>query len=632
MDFFAEQSRSRGKTTQLVILFIIAVAGIVLSVYTVIVMAFGFFSSQGTSPSTRALHWFNWDLFLAISIITVLVIAIGSIFKIIALGKGGSYVAESLGGRLINRGTTNTDERKLLNVVEEMAIASGIPVPQVYVLEGEEGINAFAAGYTTNDAIVAVTRGCMTSLTRDELQGVIAHEFSHIFNGDMRLNIRIIGLLSGILIIANIGYFIMRAGSRSRKGGAQAAIAGLGLLAIGYVGVFAGRIIQAAISRQREFLADASAVQFTRNPSGIAGALKKIGGFARGSKIKSPAASETCHMFFSSAINLLFATHPSLTIRIRRIDPSFDGKFEKSKLTVVPADELENAFQSFDAGSINSQTSRLSVDPDEITGRAGNISPQSVQYSSALLAALPDKIQNELQDIFGASAVVCALLLDANHDERENQLNILGRVAPDKTVKHIRMTAGHMKGLDPRMRLPLLDLAFPALRQMSLDQYRTLLNHIKILIEADKKISLYEFCFNEAITHRLGAAFNASSQKVTFKNLHDLVPDIINLVSVLAYAGHDNKDTEAAFKAAMYRLPARTGSGILSRDQISLQSLHETLSRLALASPGIKRTVFDACAHCVLYDKTVTVEEAELLRAIAYSMDIPVPPFLSDNC
>jgi len=503
----------------------------------------------------------------------------------------------------------------------------------VYVLDGEEGINAFAAGYTTNDAVVAVTRGCMTMLTRDELQGVIAHEFSHIFNGDMRLNIRIIGLLSGILIIANIGYIIMRTGSRSRKSGAQAAIAGLGLLAIGYVGVFAGRIIQSAISRQREFLADASAVQFTRNPSGIAGALKKIGGFARGSKIKSSAASETCHMFFSSAINSLFATHPPITERIRRIDPSFDRKSEKSKRTAAPGADRGHAFQSFDAGGINSQTSRLSVDPDEITGRAGNISPQSVSFSSALLAALPDKIQNELQDIFGASAVVCALLLDANHDERENQLNMLGHVAPDKTVIHIRMTAGHMKGLDPRMRLPLLDLAFPALRQMSVDQYRTFLNHIKILIEADKKINLYEFCFKEVITHRLGAAFNASSQKVTYKKFDDLVPDIINLISILAHAGHsDSKDTEVAFNAAMYRLPVRAGNRILPRDRISLQSLHETLSRLAFASPGIKKTVFDACAHCVLYDKTVTVEEAELLRAIAYSMDIPVPPFLSDNC
>jgi len=265
--------------------------------------------------------------------VTLLVIFIGSITKIIALAKGGSAVAENLGGRLVNASTTDRDERRLINVVEEMSLASGIPVPQVYILDREKGINAFAAGYSPNDAAVAVTRGCLTELNRDELQGVIAHEFSHILNGDMRLNIRLIGFLSGIMVLAQIGYLILRSRSSSRKGGGQIVLVGLGLVIIGFVGQLFGRMIQAAVSRQREYFADASSVQFTRNPRGIAAALKKIGGFLTGSRIQSPNAGEICHMFFGKAIRTLFATHPPLTDRIYRLQPDFNGQF-------IPTDDF----------------------------------------------------------------------------------------------------------------------------------------------------------------------------------------------------------------------------------------------------------------------------------------------------
>lgn len=631
MDFFAAQDESRGKTLRLVILFLTAVFAIILSVYTIIAVAFGFIvSSESTVHSTQGFKWFDGNLFFTVSIITVLVIAAGSLFKIIALRKGGGYVAESLGGRLVNHSTSNQDERKLINIVEEMAIASGIPVPQVYVLDDEEGINAFAAGYSPNDAVVAVTRGCLSTLSRDELQGVVAHEFSHIFNGDMRLNIRIIGLLSGILIIANIGYILLRTGSRNRKNSGQVAIAGIGLLAVGYLGVFAGRIIQSAVSRQREYLADASAVQFTRNPHGIAGALKKIGGFVKGSKIKTPAASETCHMFFSTAISSLFATHPPLSKRIRRIDASFNeetGMLQQQYSTAAHQDAGH-----FQTGKFKPHISKVSADPIKTIANAGNITPQNVSYSKTLLAAIPRAIVNEIEDIFGASVVVYALLLDQDHNERKNQLKILRRVSSDSIINHIEKTAGLLKNIDTRMRLPILDIALPALRQMSGDQYETFLSYIDILIEADNKISIYEFSFKEVITHRLGSAFNAASQKVLYKNIDMMAADIISLISVLAHAGNtDEEETGAAFKAAMDCLPLKNKTGILPVNQISFKSLHGIMSRLALASPGIKKTVFNACAYCVLYDKTVTIEEGELLRAIAYTMDIPVPPFLSDN-
>src|SRR5471032_3060906 len=276
----------------------------------------------------------NPQIFLAVALGTIAIILIGSSYKTMALAAGGSAVSEMMGGRLVKPNSTDPDERKLLNVVEEMAIASGVPVPQVYVMDDEDGINAFAAGHKPGDATVTVTRGCMKILSRDELQGVIVHEFSHILNGDMRLNLRLMGTIFGILCLAIIGRILLqtaRGGGRSR-GQNPLPILGLALLIIGYIGVFFGRLIQAAVSRQREFLADASSVQFTRNPNGITGALKKIGGLGEnGSRLAHAHSEEVSHMFFSNGISEAFIglleTHPPLPGRIRVFDPNFDGKF-----------------------------------------------------------------------------------------------------------------------------------------------------------------------------------------------------------------------------------------------------------------------------------------------------------------
>src|SRR4051794_35817745 len=275
-------------------------------------------------------------MFLVSAVSTSAVIGAGSLFKTLSLARGGRAVAELLDGRLVNPNSIDTDERKLLNVVEEMAIASGIPVPQVYVMDGEPGINAFAAGHSASDAAISVTRGCMTLLTRDELQGVVAHEFSHLLNGDMKLNLRLMGLIFGILCLTVIGRVLIQ--TRGKKN--PMPLLGLALIIIGWVGVLFGRLIQAAVSRQREFLADASAVQFTRNPLGLAGALKKIGGIAQGSQLQSDRAEEASHLFFANGLNSRFfgfATHPPLLERIQALDPSFDANYPAVVLPDVPA-------------------------------------------------------------------------------------------------------------------------------------------------------------------------------------------------------------------------------------------------------------------------------------------------------
>ncbi len=328
MDFFAQQARARKNTKVLVVYFVIAVLCIIASVYIVSLLIF--YGTASQEPDSSPVELVLWDpqLLLYVVLGTLGVVVAGSLYKTLALAKGGSAVAESLGGRLVPADPADPDERKLRNVVEEMAIAAGVPVPKIYVLDDEQGINAFAAGHTPGDAALGVTRGCITLLDRDELQGVIGHEFSHILNGDMRLNLRLMGVIFGIVCLAVVGRILLY--SRGGRGRNPLMLLGLALIVIGAIGVFFGRLIQAALSRQREFLADASAVQFTRNPAGLSGALQKIGGF--GSKVESAHAGEASHMFFGNGVGKPFlnalATHPPLDQRIRAIDPDWDGTFE----------------------------------------------------------------------------------------------------------------------------------------------------------------------------------------------------------------------------------------------------------------------------------------------------------------
>ena len=333
VDFFTAQDHARRNTGKLVLCFVLAIVVMILGIYVTALFTLHYSSDDSNGRHTEPVDWIQPEIFLAVTVVVLVVIGGGSLYKIVELRRGGEAVALMLGGRRIHPNTTDLNQRRLLNVVEEMAIASGVAVPPVFLLRDEPGINAFAAGFTPDDAVIGVNQGTLDYLTRDELQGVIAHEFSHILNGDMRFNLRLIGLLHGILLIGLIGYFLMRSSGRSssnRDSGGGIAL-GLALFVIGYAGLFAGRMIKAGISRQREYLADASAVQFTRNPESIGGALKKIGGAAEHSKMETAEAESISHMFFGDAFmrsaHSMFATHPPLQKRIRRVDPHFDGKF-----------------------------------------------------------------------------------------------------------------------------------------------------------------------------------------------------------------------------------------------------------------------------------------------------------------
>ncbi|MBW2487429.1 MAG: M48 family metallopeptidase [Deltaproteobacteria bacterium] len=626
MDFFKQQDISRTKTSWLIALFTLAVIAVTLAVYGVALTIVFFHRARQPGFAGQPFDVIQPELGLWVIGITLLIIFIGSLTKIVALAKGGPAVAENLGGRLVHAASTDVDERKLLNVVEEMALASGTPVPQVYILDREKGINAFAAGYSINDAIVAVTPSCLTLLKRDELQGVIAHEFSHILNGDMRLNIRLIGLLSGIMVLANIGYLILRSRTGSRKSGAQIVLVGLGLLIIGSIGHLFGRIIQAAVSRQREYFADASAVQFTRNPGGIAGALKKIGGFKLGSRIRSPYAGEICHMFVAKAVGTLFATHPPLADRVQRLDPVFDGRFEPLKIPdsktppptaprVKPTAEPAAAFTAGVGTVIN---------------RPGDITARGIDHSQELLKVIPADIRAELSDILGAMAVTCLLLLDEDPQIRDIQMKRLQKRAPGKLMRHLADLEVRFKTLDLQLRLPILDLALPVLRQMSAGQYAKFKTFVQILVEADARLSFFEFALQQILLHRLEANFKRPKKEIVYRSISALALETVHILSRLAHVGHRREvAAQAAFNCGWARLNITDPRWKMQpADKVSFGVLRIALQRFATASPGVKKNLLDACAHCVLHDERVTLEEAELVRAVAYALDIPLPPFL----
>jgi Zn-dependent protease with chaperone function len=551
-------------------------------------------------------------------------------------------VARLLGGRPIDPNTTDPAERRLLNVVEEMAIAAGLPVPTVYLLDNEEGINAFAAGFTPQDAVLGVTRGTMGLLNREELQGVIAHEFSHIFNGDMSMNLRLMGVLHGILVIALIGYFIlrstMRAASSNRKGGAALLalpVLGVALVAIGYVGVFFGRVIKSAVSRQREFLADASAVQFTRNADGVAGALKKIGGLATGSLIMSPHAEQASHFFFSdgklgkvrmalaggSHFDFL-ATHPPLGDRIKRIDKSWNGVYPKVEPTNFS--ELEPKPAAFDKRAAQIFTAL----PAQLTALIGTLDQAHLDYSQKLLSGIPERVRAAVHDPSAARGVVLTLLTSLEPDVRQRQFQYLSD-SDEPLAREARELVPLLESSPREIRLPLLDLALPALRRLSPAQYQAFMKHIESFVRADRQIDLFEYTLTHVLKRHLEPTFTRTRPPtVEFYALAALGKECAVLLSAVAHAGH--KEPEGARRAFAQGAKELNGLSVslLPLEQAGLVGVRDSLARLEKLSPKLKKDVMRAFIAASAFDSTITVGEGEVLRAIADSLGLPMPPFL----
>ncbi|MCS6850393.1 MAG: M48 family metallopeptidase [Gemmataceae bacterium] len=639
-DFFQRQDEARQRTAYLLILLGLGVLALIALSYFLVVVLFVGLESKPDDPT----GWFHPELLMSVAGVILLIVTGGSLLKSMELSAGGKAVALMLQGREVLPTTSDPRLRRLLNVVEEMAIASGVPLPAVFVLP-ESGINAFAAGTSPADAVVAVSEGCLTYLTRDELQGVVAHEFSHILNADVRLNMRIIALIFGILAISHVGYVLMRlaplgrSSSDSRGSGQAMWLLGLGLYLLGLAGAFFGWLIQAAVSRQREFLADASAVQFTRNPGGIAGALKKIGGLQQGSRIDNPQADEVSHMFFADAffgrrLSSLLATHPPLLVRIRALDPQFDGRYPQVRPVHLEAEgvpKTRSAFPWVVPGTGPLPPVVVAGLADAALRSVGSLQPNHVAYAEAVLGDIPESLRTAAGEAFTARAVVFALLLDADPVVREVQLGILQAQAAPQDFRETIRWMDVVRAVPLRARLPLLDLTVPALRRMSPAQYQAFRGLVERLIQADDRTSLFEYALYCVLRDALDADFQRrrSARPPTAAEWASAATTVL---SILAWEGHaDAGAAAAAFAAGAKVLPdGPLPPQLRSREQSSGRLLDPALQTLARSAPQLKRQFLAACVATIQTDAAVTIREFELLRAISATLGCPMPPLVAE--
>lgn len=631
-DFFARQENARRRTVRLIILFTFAVLGVALAVYLVAVVTW----QLSRQHLVDGISLWNPRLFLWTTGGTLLFVGLGSLWKIQELREGGSRVATILGGRPVPLQPQDPQELQLRNVVEEMAIASGMPVPDLFLLERERSINAFAAGHDLNDAAICVTYGAIRLLRRDELQGVVAHEFSHILNGDMRLNLNLTGWLNGILMVSQFGEMGLRGVRRVRgKGAGAIALVSCALYAVGYIGYFFGRLIKSAVARQREYLGDASAVQFTRHPEGLAGALKKIGGLTLGSRIEHPRADEMSHLFFSNALQEAWLhaldTHPPLADRIRLLDPSFRGKFPEVKpLPAPPANEIY----------LKPQPPKAAPDPvvalsgAEVTAllsRAGDPMQEHLDRARFLINELPEPLIAAIRDPYGACAVVYGLLLDKTPDIRARQEEILSAQGNQAFLEELRSLAPSLSTLPPEVRLPLLELSLPALRALSQRQFSVLKETVAHLSAADKRTSLFEFTLRYLLLRHLEPNFTQRPNRpAQIYGLRGVQQECSCVLTALARVGHQDETlARKAFDRGLIALhEAKTEFAFLPAAECGVACLERSFAALESTSPLIKRRLLGACLECLRHDGTVTVAEVELFRAIADAIGCPLPPWL----
>jgi Zn-dependent protease with chaperone function len=649
VDFYARQAAARGQTRWLVFGFILSLLAIALALDLVL---FSFFSSAAADrPLIAPLAFARLNPGTAImsTLMVMGVLGLASLYKSMELRGGGGVVARSLGGVLVAQDTSDLKRKRLLNVISEMAIASGVPMPEVYVLDQESGINAFAAGHTPANAAITVTQGALDRLSRDELQGVIGHEFSHILNGDMRLNVELMGWVIGLFVVALIGRLIVNFSPRNRRNNNGIIALGFAVLVLGYVGLFLGRLMQAAVSRQRERLADASGVQFTRNPQGLKGALVKIAALPESSLLATPHAEQAAHMFFAEGLDRFFATHPPILERIRELDPQFDeGELarvaaeieangqpaEEELVRPVPAAASPAApfagLASSAAPTAAFASASLPVAAaasQRIAMQAGRVGAIQIQQAQAINLALPDSLAELAQSPGRAQAFVLALLLSQDPVVRDRQLALLGKSLSVANFAAIQRMAPIADGLQPLLRLPALQQLFPALRRAPPPQRKALGQLANELIYADAQIDAFEFCLAKLLETLLTDELQARPPHGTL-TLDAAQNEIHILFATLAQLGsQDERGARVAYEAGMSSvLPMRRPAFAALADWP--RQLSGALPRLDALHPFAKQAVIEGLVKTIASDSIMTEAESELLRTVCALMHCPLPPLL----
>ena len=613
MNFFQAQTKARHNTRLLTLLFAGAVISLVV-LTNLLVLVFFVNAPPGTSLENQILHA-PPQVWLYTSLGVVGLIAVASGFKFLALQGGGQAVAKSLGGILIHQNTRDPQQRQLLNVVEEMAIAAGMPVPPVYLIR-ENSINAFAAGFSIHDAVIGINQGTIDLLNRHELQGVVAHEFSHILNGDMRINLRIIALLNGILVLGIIGGGLMRGSmfSRSRDRGGLIAL-GIGLLVIGYGGTFFGQLIKAAVSRQREYLADASAVQFTRSAQGIASALKKIGAHRTGSQITSPQADENSHLFFGAirSFSSMMATHPPLEARIKALDPNW---------APTPASQIQPSLPDnpAPAGASNFSGGQSTGPISQFSGSANLAAAQQ------MIDTADPSLSESSHDTFEARAMVYAMLLSKNESFQAEQLRLIGQQAENGVPPLVPALFQRLSSQNQRHKLLHLERAMPTLKEMSHQQYLRFYDLTAKLIVADQAVDLFEWVAHRMITQELYAHFvKPQRSRGRIARPGRVSKQVTLILSLLATVGSSNENE----RRVAYQRGQKIWGGdlpMIKLEYFDHQALNQALEHLRELNPALQERFLDACASVVNADNKLTGDEFSVIKGVAVTLGCPLPP------
>jgi len=634
MNFFERQQAVRTQSRRLLLLFVLAVASIVFAVDVSLLLLLGIFN-EGPPGFWASLLAHRTAIGVS-SLLVLAVIGIASLSRMLDLRAGGAAVARELGGTPVPVDGSDPGYRRLRNVVEEVAIASSVPVPAIFVLEQEAAINAFAAGWSVSDAAIAVTRGAMDRLNRDELQGVVAHEFSHILNGDMRLNIRLMGILFGILTLSLIGRQLLRHAhfSRARRS-AQIPLFGLALVVLGGVGLFFARVIKAGVSRQREFLADASAVQFTRQTQGLASALKKVGGVAEGSRLSSDRTEQVSHMLFGDGVgySTWLSSHPPLIERIKALEPGFVAAHFaplRKRWQLTPPDGLaEDRASGLAEGrvALPPGDATISVHPAQIPAQVGSPDRDDYRRAAMIHADMPEALAVAARSHEQVVALVLALLHSPDKALAERQLVLLSERHGTALCEAVAAQVAALRDLHPLLRLPLAQMAFPALRHRPRPQLDDLVASVDALIVADGQLDLFEYCLATLLrTQVIQALDPARHWQAGKRKLVDCIVSLRDLLAVLAQNGHaDAESARRAFSAGWYCLLPRVQVEYPTA-VVSVRALDAAWPELIRLDAAGKTVLIEAMAVAAAHDDQITLAEAELLRTVCALLQCPLPP------
>lgn len=673
-NFFQWQEEARASSLRLIPLFFLALLGVIGAVYTVYsILAFlaGAFVHfwMGVVRDADSYHFdfLSGERLGWISLIVTVLFCINSIRKTRQLREGGRAVARLLGAKRVNPGTEEPDKRRLLNVVEELSVASGVPVPDVYILERETSINAFVAGYAIDDMIVGATGGSVKYLTRDELQGIIAHEYSHIFNGDMALKMRLMGWVHGLFAVTAIADWVMdkRNAKFDRDFSTNQSVSlspgdiitdlvitffGFILSFIGWHGAVFGRMIKAAVSRQREHLADAAAIQFTRYPEGLAGAFEKVHKWPDGSKVVCPHAEETSHMFFADALQgddffLFLSTHPPIEQRIKRVRnmmgraPSGeevgkrDSMADAVEVKSEPKKSKEIAVERppiLDKVVTVAAMEQVASPVAETLSHIGMPLAEHLIFATKLLESLPAEIKDATHDSSKAQALVFGLLMGSELSLQNRQREMVSKEFGEETAELALSLYAVSSKLPAHARVPLIELSLPALREMSADDFKKFDRVVRELVEADQELDVFEFALQHILRRHLGAHFQPRiAPDMRFHSVKAVAGDVAVLLTALAAAGL-NTDAERAFAMGVKSFNS-TQLNLRMSGQCTLHTLESALGNIRETGPSVRRSILQACAEVVAADGVVHPAEGELLRAVADALECPMPPLIKTN-